>query len=170
MSHIAGSCRSIFFAASLTIWAFSSHFFLILIFAELPESSKVLKIHLRQSTMNRLSEITEVIKQTVFIPAKPVQVYDAYINAKKHSDFTGGEATCNPKVGGNFTAWDGYIFGKNLELRKGTKIMQEWTTTDWPKGYPPSILELSFISKDEGTELIMTHSKVPAEQVESYRQ
>jgi hypothetical protein len=52
-----------------------------------------------------LSEITEVIKQTVFIPAKPVQVYDAYINA--NADFTGGEATCNPKVGGNFTAWDG---------------------------------------------------------------
>lgn len=73
--------------------------------------------------MNRLSEITEVIKQTVFIPAKPVQVYDAYINA-------GGKATCNPKVGGNFTAWEGYIFGKNLELRKGTKIMQEWTTTE----------------------------------------
>ena len=100
----------------------------------------------------------------MFIPAKPVQVYDAYINAKKHSDFTGGKATCNPKVGGNFTAWDGYIFGKNLELRKGTKIMQEWTI------YPPSILELSFISQEEGTELIMTHSKVPAEQVESYRQ
>lgn len=97
--------------------------------------------------MNRLSEITEVIKQTVFIPAKPVQVYDAYINAKKHSDFTGGKATCNPKVGGNFTAWDGYIFGKNLELRKGTKIMQEWTTTDWPKCNPASILELSFIQK-----------------------
>jgi activator of HSP90 ATPase len=89
--------------------------------------------------MIRLSEITEVIKQTMFIPAKPVQVYDAYINAKKHSDFTGGKATCNPKVGGNFTAWEGYIFGKNLELRKGTKIMQEWTTTEWPKGYPPSI-------------------------------
>ncbi len=93
--------------------------------------------------MNRLSEITEVIKQTVFIPAKPVQVYDAAINAKKNSDFTGGKA----KVGGNFTAWDGYIFGKNLELRKGTKIMQEWTRTGWPKGYPPSILELSFIQK-----------------------
>lgn len=43
--------------------------------------------------------------------------------------------------------------------------MQEWTTTEWPKGYLPSILELSFISKAEGIELIMTHSKVPAKQV-----
>lgn len=117
-----------------------------------------------------MPENTKVIKQTVFIPAKPVQVYDAYIDAKKHSDFTGGKATCNPKIGGDFTAWDGYIFGRKLELRKGKKIMQEWTTTEWPKGYPPSILELSFISKEEGTELILTHSKVPAEQVESYRQ
>jgi activator of HSP90 ATPase len=117
-----------------------------------------------------LSEATKGIKQTVFIPATPDQVYDAYIDAKKHSDFTGGKATSDPKVGGKFTAWDGYIIGKNLELIQGKKIVQEWTTTEWPKGYPPSILELSFISKEEGTELIMNHSKVPAEQVESYRQ
>ena len=66
-----------------------------------------------------MSEKTKGIKQTVFIPATPVQVYVAYINAKKHSDFTGGKATCDPKVGGKFTAWDGYIIGKNLELIQG---------------------------------------------------
>jgi len=79
-------------------------------------------------------------------------------------------ATCDRKVGEKFTAWDGYIFRKNLELVKGKKIVQEWTTTQWPKDYPPSILELSFISKEDGTELIRTHSRVPAEQVESYKQ
>jgi len=149
--HVNCPCKSIFFAASLTILALSSHFFHILIFAGLhtivAESSKVLYIYPNQLWIE-LPENTKVIKQIVFIPAKPVQVYDAYIDAKKHSDFTGGKATCNPKVGGDFTAWDGYIFGRNLELRKGKKILQEWTTTEWPKGYPPSILELSFISKE----------------------
>ena len=133
------------------------------------ETPEVLYIYVIQLWIE-LSEKTKVIKHKVFIPAKSAQVYDAYVNAKKHSDFTGGKATCDPKVGGRFTAWDGYIIGKNLELTRGKKILQEWTTTERPKGYPPSILELSFISKEDGTELTMTHSKVPAEQVESYRQ
>lgn len=33
--------------------------------------------------------------------------------------FTGSKATCDAGVGGEFTAWDGYISGKNLELEKG---------------------------------------------------
>lgn len=44
---------------------------------------------------------TTTIKQVVFIPAKPVQVYEAFVDEKKHSDFTGAKATYDPKVGGN---------------------------------------------------------------------
>lgn len=61
------------------------------------------------------------IKQNAVIPATPDEVYEAFIDAKKHSAFTGSKATCNPKIGGKFTAWDGYISGKNLELEKGKK-------------------------------------------------
>ena len=112
---------------------------------------------------------TTTIKQVVFIPAKPVQVYEAFVDEKKHADFTGAKATCDPKVGGDFTAWDGYIFGKNMVLEKGKKLVQEWMTTEWPD-YPPSVVEFSFTEKDNGTEVTMVHSKVPSEQSESYRQ
>jgi len=84
------------------------------------------------------------LRQTKFIPAQPAEVYDAFMKAKIHTTFTGSKARCNPKVGGKFTAWDGYITGKNLELRKGKLIVQQWKTTEWPKGYSPSILNLSF--------------------------
>ena len=80
---------------------------------------------------------TTTITQKVVIPAMPDEVYDAFTNAKKHSEFTGSKATGNPTVGSKFTAWDGYISGKNLELEKGKRIVQEWVTTDWPQGYPP---------------------------------
>lgn len=113
---------------------------------------------------------TKTIKQTQLIPAKPEEVYDAFINAQKHSAFTGSKATCDPRVGGKFTAWDGYISGKNLKLDEGKRIVQEWKTTEWPDNYPPSILEFSFKKKNDGTELTMVHSKVPAQQAESYRQ
>jgi len=109
------------------------------------------------------------IKQTVFIKASPEEVYDALLNAKKHSAFTGSPAKTNARVGSEFTAWDGYITGKNLELVKGEKIVQEWETTGWPEGYPRSRLELTLTPKKGGTELRMVHSQVPAEQVEDYR-
>lgn len=111
------------------------------------------------------------IKQTRIIPAKTGEVYDALMNADRHTEFTGSKATCEPKVGGKFTAWDGYMFsGKNLELKKGRRIVQEWKTTEWPTGYPPSIVEFSFRAKKGATEVTMVHSRVPAEQAESYRQ
>ncbi len=111
---------------------------------------------------------TKTIKQTRFIPAKPADVYDAFLDAKKHSLFTGSEATCNPRIGGKFTAWDGYILGKNLELEAGRRIVQEWKTTEWPAGYPSSIVEFSFKEKGTGTELKMVQSNVPAEQADFY--
>ena len=83
------------------------------------------------------------IKQKIIVQAEPEAVYDAFMDAKKHSAFTGSKATVEAKVGGKFTAWDGYISGKNLDLEKGKRIVQEWVNTDWPEGYPPSRLELT---------------------------
>jgi len=106
------------------------------------------------------------IRQKALIPANVDEVYDAFVNAQKHSAFTGSKATCDPVVGGEFTAWDGYISGKNLELEKGKKIVQEWSTTDWPDGSLPSKLELTFKKTEAGTEISMIHSNVPAEQAD----
>jgi activator of HSP90 ATPase len=113
---------------------------------------------------------TTTIIQKVVIPASPEEVYDAFIDPRKHSEFTGSEATCDPKVGGKFTAWDGYISGRNLELEKGKRIVQEWATAEWPKGYPSSTLELTFRRIKGGTQLKMVHSHVPVEQAEDYKQ
>lgn len=120
--------------------------------------------------MKNLEFKFKILKQKVIIPAEPDDVYGAIIDGKKHSDFTGSKATSDPKVGGNFTAWDGYIFGKYIELEKGKKIVQEWVTTEWPKGYPPSIFELKLKKVQGGTEIEMTHSKVPEEQADDYDQ
>jgi len=107
---------------------------------------------------------TETIKQKVVIPAMPNEVYDAFLDAKIHSKFTGSKATCDPKVGGKFSAWDGYIYGKNLELEPGKRIVQEWASTDFPEGHPPSKLEITLKKAKGGTELTMVHSGIPAGQ------
>jgi len=108
------------------------------------------------------------IRQKVTLAAGPHEVYDALLDPKKHSAFTGSPAETSKRLGARFTAWDGYISGRNLELVKDQKIVQEWTTTEWPEGYPPSRLEIKLSPKGKGTVLTMVHSKVPAEQVAKY--
>ena len=111
------------------------------------------------------------IKQRQFIPyVEPREVYRAFLNAKIHSQFTGSKATGKGVVGGTFTAWDGYITGKNLKLVSGKRIVQEWRTTEFPEKYPASVLDLTFRSKKGGTQIIMIHSKVPATQTAKYRE
>ena len=115
-----------------------------------------------------MTKKTRTIVQKVVVPATPEEVYEAFMDPEKHSEFTQTETTGSQEVGGSVSASDGYITAKNIELQEGRKIVQEWTTTEWPEGYPPSVLELDLKAVDGGTELTMTHSKVPDEQADDY--
>lgn len=112
----------------------------------------------------------KTITQKVVVPAQPADVYNALVNARTHAAFTGAAATGSARVGGRFTSWDGYITGVHRELVKGRRIVQDWTTTEWPDGAEPSQVEFSFTAVKGGTEVRLVHSNVPAEQADSYRQ
>jgi activator of HSP90 ATPase len=112
---------------------------------------------------------TRTIRQSEFFPGvEPAEIYAALLSGPKHTRMTGGKATGSTKVGGRFTAWDGYITGRNVELEEGRRIAQEWHTTQWPEGAPPSLLEWTFEAKKGGTKVTMKHSKVPSSQADSY--
>ena len=108
------------------------------------------------------------IRQRVMVDASPSEVYEMYVDAKKHAEFTGSAATGVARVGSSFSAWDGYISGKFLELKQGQRIVQEWRTTEWPEGYPSSVVEVSVERKGKKTQLTIVHSSVPAEQADNY--
>jgi len=109
------------------------------------------------------------IVQKIIINASPSDVYDAFMDPKKHTEFTGSKAEGNSSIGGRFTAWDGYIEAKNLELEKGKRILQEWITSEWPQNFPPSNLELTFSDYNGKTEIKMIHSNVPTSQESDLR-
>ena len=110
------------------------------------------------------------IIQRVIVKASPNEVYDAFMDPKKHTEFTGSKAIGKSTIGSKFTAWDGYIQAKNLELEKGKRILQEWVTSEWSRNFPPSKLELTFTDLDGKTEITMVHSNVPASQESDLRQ
>jgi len=115
-----------------------------------------------------MAENTTSFEQSQRIPATPADVFDALVDAEKHSAFTGAEATGEAVEGAPFTAWDGYIEGRFLKLVRGLLIVQEWSTTEWPDGQEPSLVEIRLEPCDGGTHLTMVHSRVPASQAGSY--
>ncbi len=107
---------------------------------------------------------------TAIIPVKPAEIYKAWLSTKGHSAMTGSPAKVDGKAGGKFSAWDGYIFGKTLELTPNERILQAWRTTEFSEGAPDSRVEIILEEVNGATKLTLAHSKMPEDQVEDYRQ
>ncbi|MEI8132801.1 MAG: SRPBCC domain-containing protein [Leptolinea sp.] len=103
------------------------------------------------------------------IPATAKQVYEAWMDSRKHADFTGDTADIQPEVGGSFTIGSGYITGQNIELEPYQRIVQDWRTTEFPDLAPDSWLEVILQDTPNGCSLTLTQEKLPEDQVESYR-
>ena len=103
------------------------------------------------------------------IKAPVSTVYSAWLNSDEHAAMTGGEATASNEVGGSFTAWDGYIWGKNLEIELNKRIKQTWRTSEFSDDEEDSFLELLFSDEDGDTEITLIHTNLPAHG-EQYKQ
>jgi uncharacterized protein YndB with AHSA1/START domain len=98
---------------------------------------------------------------TEVIPATPQAIYDAWLDSDGHTGMTGGKAEMSKSPGGGYTAWDGYISGKNLELEPGRRIVQSWRTTQFPQGHGDSKIMVTLIPAEGGTLLKLVHTDVP---------
>ncbi len=98
--------------------------------------------------------------------AKPSEIYVAWLDSIQHSKMTGGQAICSNKIGGSFTAWDGYIEGKNIELKPNQEIIQSWRTSEFDENDADSKLIILLKESENGTELILNHSNIPEGQTQ----
>ncbi len=98
------------------------------------------------------------------LPAAPQAVYEAWLSSEEHAAMTGGEAQIDPAIGGEFTAWDGYIRGRTLELEPNRRIVQSWRTTDFDAADLDSEIEVVLEPCPEGTRITLNHRRIPAGQ------
>jgi activator of HSP90 ATPase len=112
----------------------------------------------------------ENITRETDLPVAPEVLCHDWLDSQAHSDFTGAVAEIDPKVSGEFTAWDGYISGTTIEIDPPRRILQHWRTSEFPAGSPDSLLEIRFIRTNEGTHLVLNHSNIPDGQGEGYDQ
>lgn len=96
------------------------------------------------------------------IPASKETIYNAWLDGKQHAAMTHtGLAESGAKVGDNFSAHDGYITGKNVELIPNSKIVQSWRTTEFSDEEADSLIEVTFEDAAGGTLVTLTHSNLP---------
>jgi uncharacterized protein YndB with AHSA1/START domain len=97
------------------------------------------------------------------LPAAPEAVYAAWLDSEQHAAMTGSPANIDPKVGGKFETWDGYISGTTLELEPGRRIVQAWRTTEFSAQEPDSHVEITLVGMENGTRLAIQHTRLPAD-------
>jgi activator of HSP90 ATPase len=98
----------------------------------------------------------------IFQDATPAQLYEFFMDSKKHTASTGMPAKISPKVGGKWSAFGGMILGKTLALVPNRMIVQAWRSSQWKKGDPDSILVVRFEkSASGGATVALTHVGVP---------
>ena len=114
--------------------------------------------------------MTESLKVSTDLPATPRQVFDAWLDSEAHGLFTGSKAEIDPRAGGAYTAWDGYIQGKTLEMEPYHRIFQTWRTDEFPEGSQDSFLEVLIEEVNDGTKITLVHTLIPDGQGEQYKQ
>jgi uncharacterized protein YndB with AHSA1/START domain len=95
------------------------------------------------------------------LPTTPQLIYAAWLNSAGHSAMTGAAATASDRVEGAFTAWDGYISGRNVQLEPGKRIVQAWRTVEFSDADPDSLVEILLAPHPEGTQITVRHSQLP---------
>ena len=101
------------------------------------------------------------IKISAIFPVSAKRLYDAWLNSKLHSAFTGTKTQIDPHQGSSFSIDSGYITGTNLILQPYGRIVQNWRTNEFPEGSPDSKLEILFEKHNSGTKLTIVHSQLP---------
>jgi len=106
---------------------------------------------------------TKTIKQVVKFKVSTHELYEALMDSRKHSRFTGSPAKVDKKVGGKFSIYYGSLHGKTIELVKDKKIVQKWRSEmeNWPEDHF-SIVTFSFKKTKTGTDLTFTQTGIPS--------
>ena len=96
--------------------------------------------------------------------ASPMEIYLAWLNSEKHSAMTGGVAKVSDLPGESYSAWDGYIYGKNIKLDPGKLIVQSWRTNEFGAVEEDSQVEVILEPENSGTRLTLNHTNIPETQ------
>ena len=100
------------------------------------------------------------LHQEVDFKAAPARIYEALLDSKQFSAFSGMPAEINREAGGKFSLFNGHIIGRNLELISNQRIVQAWRVVTWDEGIY-SIARFELKAQAPGTHMTFDHTGFP---------
>ena len=105
--------------------------------------------------------MSKSFKQKLKLPALPRQVFETLLDSRKHTGFTGSPAFCNKKEGSEFSAYNGMLTGRNVEILNNKRIVQAWRAKNWPKGVYSIVSYTLTKTPDNKCSLEFNHIGIP---------
>ena len=102
-----------------------------------------------------------VIHQSVLLAAPAEDLYETYLDAKKHAAVTGSAVTISDKPGSKFSAFYGSLTGTMLAVVPKRLIVQAWRSTNFPAGAADSMLILEFVPEGKKGRINLVQIDVP---------
>jgi len=125
---------------------------------KIKEAKDDLSMPLNPKTSDTAKSIT--IHQEIDFAVSPKRVYEALLDAKQFTAFSGRTAEIDREVGGTFSLFKGHIIGRNLELVPNQRIVQAWRVVTWPEG-AYSIARFELKPGGSGTHVVFDHVGFP---------
>ena len=103
------------------------------------------------------------LRQEADFAAPPHRVYEALLDEKQFTSFSGAPAKIDRAEGGTLSLFGGAIVARNVELVADKRIVQAWRDSDWAPGIY-SIAKFELTPRGAGTHLVMDQTGFPAGQ------
>jgi len=101
------------------------------------------------------------IQQSTELPASPDALFEMYVDAEKHSAFTGSEVTVSREPGAAFSAFGGALSGRMVATVPGRLVVQTWRSTNFGVDDPDSVLILAFSESASGGRIDLVQIGIP---------
>jgi activator of HSP90 ATPase len=100
------------------------------------------------------------LHQVVDLNATPKRVYEALLDSKQFTAFSGAPAEIKRSAGGTFSLFGNLVVGRNIELIPNERIVQAWRPSDWTPGVY-SLVKFELLERGSQTQVVLDHTGFP---------
>lgn len=102
----------------------------------------------------------DTIQQSYLINASPAEVWRALTDPELIETWSDADAEFEPRVGAEYTLWDGSIVGEIVEIVPRKKLVQTWQPDTWARD--DSIVTFTLTPVGKKTRVDLLHENVEA--------
>ena len=102
--------------------------------------------------------IQQIVK---FKDVSPEELFDIFMDSKKHGEVIGAKVQMGKKTGNTFTLFGGVVKGKNLLIVPNRLTVRAWRGNVWKKDDLDSIEIMVFEKIPGGAQIKLVHTVLP---------